>query len=263
MPESPSAPDIIGLVPAAGLATRLGPLPVSKEIYPLATPAAGDARASRATVVCEYLLSGLHRAGVRQTYIVLRDGKWDIPAYLRDGSAFGMNFAYLMMGAPHGAPFTIDQAYPFLGPSRVALGFPDILFEPEDPYSPLLSRLTESDADVVLGVFPAVNPSSCDMVEIDDGRVARLEIKPAASDLQWTWALAVWEPSFTEFLHESVQAKLARRAVDPSTEHYIGGVLQEAMAAGLRVDAVVVSEEPFLDIGTPEGLAAASRRAFR
>ena len=37
-------------------------------------------------------------------------------------------------------------------------------------------------------------------------------------------------------------------------------VLQAAIREGMRVDGVVVSDEPYLDIGTPEGLARALKR---
>jgi glucose-1-phosphate thymidylyltransferase len=46
--------------------------------------------------------------------VILREGKWDIPAYFNDGTALlDMHLAYLMMRQPFGSPFTLDQAYPF------------------------------------------------------------------------------------------------------------------------------------------------------
>ncbi len=44
--------EIIGLIPAAGQATRLAPLPCSKELYPIGLERGG----ARPKVVCEYLL---------------------------------------------------------------------------------------------------------------------------------------------------------------------------------------------------------------
>jgi hypothetical protein len=37
-------------------------------------------------------------------------------------------------------------------------------------------------------------------------------------------------------------------------------VIQAAIENGLRVNAIPVSDEPFLDIGTPEGLTLALKR---
>ena len=87
-----------------------------------------DTGTMRPKVVSHYLLEKMRLAGVSKAFVVLRDGKWDIPAYFGDGGMLDMNLAYLMMKLPYGAPYTADQAYPFLQHSLVAFGFPDILF---------------------------------------------------------------------------------------------------------------------------------------
>ena len=109
----------------------------------------------RPKVVSHYLLEKMRLAGANKAFIVLRDGKWDIPKYFGAGSMLDMNLAYLMMGLPYGAPYTADQAYPFLKNSLVAFGFPDILFGPDDAYCQLLQRQAAVHADIVLGLFPA------------------------------------------------------------------------------------------------------------
>ena len=88
----------------------------------------------------------------------MRKGKWDIPAYFGDGKMLDMNLAYLMMDLPYGVPYTLDQAYPFVQDAIIALGFPDIIFEPEDAYRNCC-QTEESNADIVLGLFPASNPA--------------------------------------------------------------------------------------------------------
>ena len=88
----------------------------------------------RPKVVSHYLLEKMRLAGIQEVYIVLRPGKWDIPAYFGDGSALGMHLAYLILGVPFGVPFTLDQAYPFVRNATVAFGFPDMLFDPEDGF---------------------------------------------------------------------------------------------------------------------------------
>jgi len=123
-------PEIIGLIPAAGEAKRLGPLPCSKELFPIGFGRAGQGQGERPRVVSQHLLESMKIAGVSKAYIVLRNGKWDIPAYFGDGSGIGMHLSYLLMRLPFGVPYTLDQAYPFLRDARVAMGFPDILFSP-------------------------------------------------------------------------------------------------------------------------------------
>ena len=252
---------IIGLVPASGLATRLGSLPCSKEILPVGPLCSDSSGESQPRPVCRHLLEAMRRAGITRAFVIIREGKWDVPACLGDGSDLDMHIGYLLMGLPYGAPYTLDQAYPFVQDATVALGFPDILFEPANPYGTVLERLREGGADVVLGLFPASEPSSCDMVEVDTGgHVNRIEVKPASTHLEDTWGVAVWESTFTRFLHEHLRATLAEAAKEGESgrEFQVGDVIRAALGKGLRVDAVRVSDEPFLDIGTPENLRRVS-----
>lgn len=69
-----------------------------------------------------------------------------------------MNLGYLIVRLLFGVPYTLDQAYPFVQNALVALGFPDILFQPDDTFKRLLARLAASKADVVLGVVPFDQP---------------------------------------------------------------------------------------------------------
>ena len=243
---------VIGVVPMAGRAARLAGLPCSKEIYPIGPRGADDAN-QQPRVVCEYLLRKMHTAGVSSIYVILREGKWDIPAYLGDGSKAGLQLAYLMMGLPYGTPYSVDQAYPFVRQSTVALGFPDMIFGPEDIFTTLLAHQQSSGADVVLGLFPADRPGKVDMVELDDdGNVRQIIIKPRHTDLHDTWGVAVWAPVFTDFMHEFLA--LHQKSAAGKAELFIGNVVQAAIKNGLRVHGVKVSEQPFLDIGTWDDL---------
>jgi glucose-1-phosphate thymidylyltransferase len=256
--------DAVGLVPAAGRASRLGNLAGSKELLPLGFRGAGPGGEMEVRPVCASLFDAFRESGIRQALVVLRQGKWDIPDYLGDGRRFGVDVSYAMMRHPYGAPFTLDAAYPFVRDVPVALGFPDILFRPPDAFRRLFDRLEESDADVALGLFPAYRPESTDMVACDArGRILDIEVKPAVTDRTHAWGLAVWRPRFTAFLHLWVQRRLLDSRAVPleHSESYVGQVFLDALAEGLHFEGLVVSDEPFLDIGTPASLAEAWRRA--
>ena len=62
-----------------------------------------------------------------------------------------MQLAYLMMHLLFGVPYTLDQAYSFVQDALVAIGFPDIIFQPDDAFVRLLARQAATNADVVLG----------------------------------------------------------------------------------------------------------------
>ncbi len=247
---------VIGLLPAAGRATRSGPIAGSKEIYPIGRQAHVAGSGTRPKAVCEYLLDLMSAAGISRAYVILRSGKWDIPEYLADGSAFGMSIGYLLLGPPYGVPYTLDQATPFLGDNEVALGFPDIVYQSPDAFERMLDYRRVMDADVVLGLFPAARPDKSDLVESDAGGVVhRVVVKQPGCMLPHTWGLAVWRASFTRFLHEFLVGHRTRAARAP--ELHMGDVVQAAIDARLRILGTVVSDRPFIDIGTPEDLARA------
>jgi glucose-1-phosphate thymidylyltransferase len=262
-------PERVGVVPAAGRGTRLGSLPFSKEIFPVAWAVDG-AGSPRPRVAAEWLLRGFRSAGARRAYVVLRDGKWDIPGCLGDGERFGLSLAYLLMRWPHGQPFTLDAAYPFLGEGTVLFGFPDILFRPEGALAALARRVEEGGADVALGLFPAHRPWKMDMVETDEaGRVRRIDVKPRETSLTRTWILAAWAPSFTRFLHVFVEERLRESQAGMSLEGsvdgaelYLGHVFQAAMEAGLVVEGIPFPEGDYIDIGTPDELRQVLRGDF-
>ena len=240
---------------------RIAPLPCSKEIYPIGLKKkSGNGMRSKA--VCEYLLESMKVAGVRNVFIVIRKDKSDIPAYLGDGFEFGLNLAYLIMRNPNGTPYTLDQAYHFIKNDNIAFGFADIIFQPEDAYDRLISHQKTSGADIVLGVFPADNPSLMDMVDLDrSGRVLSIEIKPNKTNLQYTWLIAVWTPVFTQFMHEYLMSSDDQVIeVGSAKEMYVGDVIQTAIDKGLYVESVIFPDSSYIDIGTPDNLEKARQK---
>jgi len=247
--------DIVGLIPAAGRAERLGPLPCSKELLPIGfrqTP-----RGPAPKVACHYLLDKLRAAGIRRAFLVLHESKWDVARYLGTGELADISLAYLSIPGSRSVPETLDRAYPFVSESLVALGFPDVLFEPEDAYARLLERRAATGADLVLGLFPTERCHTTDMVECGaDGRVRRIEVRPASTSLRFNWLIAVWTPAFTRHLHEMVRASLETPG---EGELQIGAVVRAAVEGGIHVEGVEFPEGRFRDIGTPGDLAAAIR----
>ncbi len=255
--------EVIGLIPAAGRADRLGALPCSKEIFPLGFRADAEG-VERPRPVCGRLLESLAGAGASRAFILLRKGKWDVPALLGDGADLGLPLAYLALEPTASVPETLDRAYPFVAEATVALGFPDIVVEPGDAYRPLLHRLQQSDAAAVLGLFPTDQSWKADMVELDDGdqhpaRVRRFVIKQAETTLRYTWSIAVWGPEFSRYLHDFVAGGRAGDTGGPG-EIYVGDVLQAAIDDGMTVLGERFEEGSFLDVGTPEDLRRATAR---
>jgi len=254
--EMPTAHDIIGLIPAAGIARRLDKLSQSKEILPVffGPERAGDA--GLAKPACHNLLEGFRSAGVTKALMVLRTGKWDIPASLARDSVQGVVLSYIVIEESAGVPWSLDRAYAFVRGSDVVMGFPDILIQPTDLYRQMVEKLWAGGSDVVLGVIPTGNPGKADVVEItDDGRVECIRPKPDGLSTARAWIAAAWRPSFTEYLHHFLADRPAK--LDTERELYLGDIMSASLAE-LDVRAVVCDEGRFIDIGTPEDLARVS-----
>ncbi len=249
--------DLVGLIPAAGRAERLGPLPCSKELLPIGfreTP-----RGPAPKVAGHYLLERFRAAGVRRAFLVLHESKWDVPRYFGTGEIADLALAYLSIPGSRSVPETLDRAFPFVAGSIVALGFPDVIFEPVDAYATLIERQAATGADLVLGLFPTERCRTTDMVELaPDGRVVRVEVRPEVTALRHNWLIAVWSPVFTRFLHEAV-----RSAPEGDGEFQIGAVVRSAVEAGLQVEGVAVPGGSYRDVGTPAELEAAIREHAR
>ena len=267
--SSSAAQEVVGLVPAAGLAKRLQPFPCSKEVYPVGFVLDRHTGKPRPKVAAHYLLEKFSAAGITKAYLVIRDGKWDIPNYFRDGGFVDVSLAYIVIAGSLGPPDTIDRAYPFLEQKRVAFGFPDILFGPVDAYRQLIATQERTGADVVLGLHRVYDHRVWDMVECDlDGLVRNIVMKPAATTLTYGWCCAVWTPAFSQFLHRFLRAEethrnlaqLANTTHDPGGDLAVGVVLQAALKAGLLVQSVMFPHDTYIDIGTPENLAKAVRQ---
>jgi glucose-1-phosphate thymidylyltransferase len=261
--ETSPTPELVGLIPLGGSAARIAPLPFSKELFPVGfAPLAGD-DGLRPRPVCHYLLRQLRLAGIDKTYLVIRTGKWDIPAFLTDGAGLDLNLAFVVVSPTPGVPYTLDRGYPFVAGCRVAFGFADIILEPDDVFVRLDRRQRSSDADMVIAAFPAVDPSKCGMIDFDaEGRVLYMVEKPRRTTLKYTWGAAVWAPSFTEFLHARLHALEEIRDPDglsSTREVNICDAVQGAIDAGLEVVVEVFEDGVCRDIGTPDDLIAAVR----
>jgi glucose-1-phosphate thymidylyltransferase len=259
---------IIGLIPAGGKAERLAPLPCSKELYPIGFQHFENGRSLHPKPVCLYLLEKMWLASIEKAYIILRNGKWDIPAYLADGSSLNINLAYLIARLPFGVPYTLDTAYPFVQDSIIVFGFPDIIFEPDDAFQQLLARHASTNADIVLGLFPVDKPPKWHMVEVNnEGRILKIIKNPNQTKLKYTWIIAVWTPVFSSFMHEylkKIREKNENLGDNNNSliqqELFLSDVIQDAINNDLHVEGVIFPDKTCLDIGTMDDLVKAMRQ---
>ncbi len=241
---------LLGLIPAAGKAKRLGLVSTSKELLPVR-----DEPIAAPKPVITYVLEAFKYAGITDAVCVIRHGKEDILATLDQHTAPRLHFDSVC--ETQSVPQTLATAYATYADRRVAFGFPDILFSPVDAFAQLDAFQRAYAADVALGLFPSNNPSKTDMVEVDaEQRVLGIVIKPRVTELRLAWIIAIWTPRFSALLHDCANLRSQRNASD---EHQIANVFMTAIERGLKVCGLTFSQGRFLDIGTPADLESATR----
>ena len=255
----------IGLIPAAGIGKRLGSLAFSKELLPVSFNAGKKEPGYK--VVSTYLLEKFHHAGVKKVFMIIRKGKWDIPNYYGSGSEFGINLSYLIITHPFGMPYSLDQAYPFVKTSKVFLGLPDVLSEPENAFKLADTTLEQKGADLILGLYPVIGKrqiQQSDMVQFEtNGRVNQIVVKPEATDLKFCWTFAIWKPDFTLFMHDYLKNDIAKRQENSiDVEIHLSQVIQAAIKNGFLVFGHPFTEFNFIDVGNPDSLAQALRKYY-
>lgn len=208
---------IVGVVPAAGHATRLQPLPSSKEVLPVG-----------GRPVMDHLVERMRAAGCDELRIVTRPEKRDVIARARELGAV------VVEGYPPTVAESLALGMRGLDPGDVVLfGFPDTVWEPADGYAALLERV-EAGAEVVLGLFRTPELTRSDVVTVEPpGRVTGVYPKPSEPPSELVWGC----------LAARAGALLGVEAYDEPGAHL------DALAREGRVAAVDFGTA-FLDVGT-------------
>jgi NDP-sugar pyrophosphorylase family protein len=210
---------IVGIVPAAGHATRLGAPAQSKEVLTIS-----------GRPVMDYLVDRMEMAACDEIRVVTRPEKRDVRDHAeRRGLA-------VVLGQPASVTASLLLGLGRGGPQDMVLfGFPDTLWDPLDGFCRLISEV-EGGADVCLGVFRGREPARSDVVL---GLVDRVLVKPLDPPTDAVWGCFA----------------ARRAALDGIDGHAEPGAFFDVLAGAGRVRGVRFDSE-FVDIGTPEALAA-------
>jgi glucose-1-phosphate thymidylyltransferase len=239
----------IGIIPAAGIASRLGPLGYPKELLPIAYVADESGGPLRPLPVIEASFRQLRDAGIDRCVVITSDRKTELVRYVGGGGAIGLDVAFLLQTRPDGLAAAVALAAPWTQGCNACLLLPDTIVRPADALRQVRTAFEAAQADLVLGVFPTARPQELGPVRFGaDMRVIEVLDKPQATDLQNTWAMAIWGPRFTALLQARVSGGEAAS---------LGEVFHDAIGAGLKVMAVWFPQGQFHDVGTPRGLTAA------
>lgn len=254
---------LLGIIPAAGLGSRLQPLPFSKELYPVGIRMIDNSL--RVTPIAFHLIDAFKQAEVSQLYFVVGPQKTDIPRYFLNGSQFGVQFSYLYQPKPKGMVDALAQVTPWLQADEEALvfiGMPDTYFQPSNLFMKMKeAMLRNPELHVVLGIFPASSWWKLGMVhfrlqEDGTGEVIDIEDKPKVRPTtNYAWGTAVWRIRFQRYLTR------CQAEYEGENELVLSDVLLNAKRDGMKVGCIVGSE--YEDLGTLDDLIRFTKRIVK
>jgi glucose-1-phosphate thymidylyltransferase len=233
-----------GVVPAAGVGSRIQPLAFSKELLPVGSRLEGGIERPRA--VSEYLVERMMLGGATKIAFVISPGKSDIVEYY-GGRVGHAHVCYVVQPEPRGLCDAIFQALPLVAPDEpVLVGLPDTVWFPEDALRAL------PDDELSFLCFPVREPQHFDAVVSDErGEVHEIQVKRADATSRWIWG------AFK--LPGRILAELEALWREPERgDAYVGTLVNAWLARGGRARAVLAGTD-YVDVGTLHGYRDASR----
>jgi len=238
--------DMIGVIPAAGIGSRMKHLPGSKELIPIGTykREVGEDVTYHPKPVMLYLIDRMKIAGVQRFLVIVNREKWDLVKTFGGGHDFGVEIAYLLQEEHLGLPDAISITYPWVRDSFVVFGMPDTIFEPDDAFSRVVHMVKDKSSDLILGLFPTIRPQDFGMVRFDEEHNYMHSIdKPEECDLRFMWGISCWTPAFSKYLKKFVHHNALT-----SHELVLGDVFQAAHEDGLKIKVLPFENGNFIDI---------------
>jgi glucose-1-phosphate thymidylyltransferase len=217
---------LVGVMPAAGSATRLGKLPSSKEVVPVG-----------GRPVMDYLVERMRIAGCDEIRVVTRPEKADVVERANE-----LGLRVILAHPPTAAESFASGLEALTDDDVVLLGFPDSIWEPADGFMRLLDGL-DGERAAVLGLFRTADLERSDVVSLDgDGVVTEVDVKPRRPASEWIWGCAA----------ARVPA-LADVAAAGELGRHFGSLARRGLVLGVQLS------DRWVDVGTRAGL----RRALR
>ncbi len=231
-----------GIVPAAGMGSRIQPLAFSKELLPVGSRL--DNGVERPCAVSEYLVERMIHGGADKICFVISPGKSDIMEYY--GAGYGdASIAYVVQPQANGLCDAIFRASPLIPPDEpVIVGLPDTIWFPETA----LTHLPDGILSFLL--FPVDHPEFFDAVVLDEAnRVQEIQVKRMGAASQWIWGAFKMPGRVMEDLR---QLWLRRNGED----EYFGTLVNAYLAQGGQAVGVRAGQS-YVDVGTLHGYRAA------
>jgi glucose-1-phosphate thymidylyltransferase len=227
-----------GIVPAAGRGSRIQPLAFSKELLPVGSRLARNARMPCA--VGEYVIERLILGGADKICLVIGAGKSDILEYF--GARFeAADLAYVVQENAAGLCDAVFRAHSLIGrDEHVLVGLPDTIWFPVDA----LQALPDHALSFLL--FPVEHPELFDAVKLDDAdHVIEIRVKQRDPQTHWIWGAFKMPGAVFHELHTLWHRR-------KRSDEYFGTLVNAYLAEGGTALGVRAGHS-YVDVGTLDG----------
>ncbi len=234
-----------GIIPAAGIGSRIQPLAFSKELLPVGSRMV--AGVERPKAVSEYVVERMLEAGVDKLCFVISPNKPDIVRYY--GSSYdGVQVCYVVQPEASGLCDAIFRALPLVREQDgVLVGLPDTVWFPENGFSAL------SGDHLSFLLFPVEHPEQFDAVLCSEGgSVRQILVKQENPGTRWIWGGFRLSGRVLARLHH---LWCEREMRDP----YFGTLANAYIERGHYASATRAGTS-YYDVGTVAGYRRAMRR---
>jgi glucose-1-phosphate thymidylyltransferase len=211
----------VGIIPAAGYATRLQPLRSSKEVYPI-----------HGRPVMDYLVERMRSGGCSDLRVVTRPEKLDVVENAR------RHGATVTEARPGSLAESLLAGMEQLTDDDVALfGFPDSIWKPVDGFRPLI-ELVEQGSEIALGLFRTSHVERPDVVtQSASGTVTSIDVGSNIPPPYLIWGCAV----------ARARALRGLRDEDDPGDYF------SSLCGTVPISGVILSDT-YIDVGTRRGL---------
>jgi len=230
-----------GIIPAAGVGSRIQPLAFSKELLPVGSHF--DGSRERPIAVSEYLVERMIIAGASKICFVSSPGKSYILVSYGDRVSTS-NVCYTVQAQPSGLCDAIFRALPFVEHEPVLIGLPDTVWFPEDGFCFL-------DDDILsFLLFPVEHPERFDAVVTNEkNEVLEVRVKSVEASTKWIWGALKMPGAILTELHDLWTGR---------RDEYLGTLINEYLAHGGRAYGFQTGTS-YVDVGTLNGYREALR----
>jgi len=234
---------MLGLIPAAGGGTRLGPFTnaIPKELLPVGNKA-----------VIEHVVEAMKLADITEIVIVISPHKHGLSDYLGSGRRFGVKFTYVVQDERKGlADAVLSGEHVIDGSFVVVLG--DNFFRPKEFLRDLVSYHIDQRADATIGVAEVEDVTRHGMIMPEGNRIVDIIEKPSIEEAPSTFG------SIGAYVFESSIFDAIRKTKPGyKGEYQLTDSIKVAVDEGRKVLFKKI-DGIHIDVGTPADLMLANK----